>query len=105
MFPHGKFTPECCWVPQASVLRSNFFLLYFDELCDVVICNFAICDINLYSECDRASDFKHGSAFIDVEHNTGDISFEEKSKYNSHVCKHRPVKTLCNMKMLKRKTY
>lgn len=78
MFPHGKFTPECCWVPQASVLRSNFFLLYFDELCDVVICNFAICDINLYSECDRASDFKHGSAFIDVEHNTGDISFEEK---------------------------
>ena len=59
-------------------------LLYFGELRDDMICNFAIYDIKLCSEFDGASNLwqrlemasKLGSVFIDIENNTGAVAVE-----------------------------
>ena len=44
-------------IPQGSILGSTFYLLYINDLPDVVICNIIIYadDTTLYSECDQAS--------------------------------------------------
>ena len=43
---------------KAPFLVLHFFLLYFNDLSDDVICNIAILadDTSLYSKCDQASD-------------------------------------------------
>ena len=49
--------PVNAGVPQRSILSSTLFLLYINDILDV-ICNIAIYadDTSLYSNCDRASD-------------------------------------------------
>ena len=50
--------PVNAGVPQGSILRSTFFLLYVNDLPDNVTCDIAIYadDTSLYSRCDQASD-------------------------------------------------
>ena len=43
-------------VPEGSIFGPTFFLLYINDPPDDVICNIAIYDNTLYSNCDQASD-------------------------------------------------
>ena len=54
----SQVSPVNVWVPQESILGHSFFLLYINNLPDVVICDIAIYAdyITLYSKCDQVSD-------------------------------------------------
>ena len=59
--PDGKSLQEYqvnTGAPQDSILNSTLFLLYINDLPDVVICTITIYadDATLYSKCDQASD-------------------------------------------------
>ena len=50
--------PVSAGVPRGSILGPTIFLLYINDLPDIVICDIGIYadDTTLYSKCDRASD-------------------------------------------------
>ena len=50
--------PVNAGIPQGSILAPTLFLLYSNDIPDVVIWNIAICtdDMMLYSKCDQACD-------------------------------------------------